>query len=242
MPYYIQTRPVYANELYHHGIKGQRWGVRRYQNPDGTLTAAGKTRYYRTAKKNWRDIEVRSSATGSIYEQTLKDSAEKETQLSKYTGKNHININNLTEIDKHDSKLARKMADLADAKNTEKFWKNQNESVKKEMQSYKATIDKTLKEYGNKQLKDLPTKTLSNGEEIVNGRVLTAGEVAQAMALTLASFGTAMAGAPFIMVAIPDPKKKIRRHRYITEKENNFDKWEYRNKTKRAIKAAKGKL
>lgn len=32
------------NELYHHGIKGQRWGVRRYQNPDGTLTARGRRR------------------------------------------------------------------------------------------------------------------------------------------------------------------------------------------------------
>lgn len=34
-----------TNELYHHGIKGQKWGVRRYQNPDGSLTAAGKKRY-----------------------------------------------------------------------------------------------------------------------------------------------------------------------------------------------------
>lgn len=32
-------------ELYHHGIKGMRWGVRRYQNKNGTLTAAGKKRY-----------------------------------------------------------------------------------------------------------------------------------------------------------------------------------------------------
>ena len=30
------------NELYHHGIKGMKWGVRRYQNPDGSLTNAGK--------------------------------------------------------------------------------------------------------------------------------------------------------------------------------------------------------
>ena len=32
-------------ELYHHGIKGQKWGVRRFQKKDGTLTAAGKKRY-----------------------------------------------------------------------------------------------------------------------------------------------------------------------------------------------------
>lgn len=30
------------NELYHHGVKGQKWGIRRYQNPDGSLTVLGK--------------------------------------------------------------------------------------------------------------------------------------------------------------------------------------------------------
>ena len=33
-----------VNELYHHGIKGQKWGVRRFQNSDGTLTPAGQKR------------------------------------------------------------------------------------------------------------------------------------------------------------------------------------------------------
>ena len=34
-----------SDELYHHGIKGQKWGRRRYQNKDGSLTAEGRKRY-----------------------------------------------------------------------------------------------------------------------------------------------------------------------------------------------------
>ena len=40
-----------SNELYHHGIKGQRWGVRRYQYADGSLTPAGKKRYQNGSEK-----------------------------------------------------------------------------------------------------------------------------------------------------------------------------------------------
>lgn len=72
MPYSVITiRGAYPNELYHHGIKGQKWGVRRFQNPDGTLTMAGKKRYlkdYDNSLKNTRSI------ANDISQQVKKDS------------------------------------------------------------------------------------------------------------------------------------------------------------------------
>lgn len=39
-------------EFYHHGIKGMKWGVRRYQNADGSLTPEGQKRYDRDVAEN----------------------------------------------------------------------------------------------------------------------------------------------------------------------------------------------
>ena len=50
---------ITSNELYHHGVKGMKWGVRRYQNKDGSLTPAGKKHQASQERKDQRK-QVRS--------------------------------------------------------------------------------------------------------------------------------------------------------------------------------------
>ena len=51
----------YEDFLMHHGIKGQHWGVRRFQNEDGSLTPAGRERYYGSFNKTMRTVTKSST-------------------------------------------------------------------------------------------------------------------------------------------------------------------------------------
>lgn len=77
-------------ELYHHGIKGQKWGIRRYQNPDGSLTAAGKDKYIRSKRsqslKNRRllsDQELQSKIKRLKMEREYKQLSEDDIKPGK---------------------------------------------------------------------------------------------------------------------------------------------------------------
>ena len=56
----------YENYLAHHGIKGQKWGIRRFQNPDGTRTVLGKKRE-RKAKTIDHDTLIKSRNAKELY-------------------------------------------------------------------------------------------------------------------------------------------------------------------------------
>lgn len=65
---------IYAGgQLRHHGVKGQKWGVRRYQKKDGSLTPAGKKRYYDDIGMYTKEgREQRDANDRAIYEHALK--------------------------------------------------------------------------------------------------------------------------------------------------------------------------
>ena len=117
----------YGNELYHHGIKGQKWGVRRFQRSDGSLTNAGRKRYneeIETAKKNLSKAKSdykaeqsrynKATAGGMVYNQKAVSNLNKAGKKVKYAkddlrdAKLNSKLQNQTKKGKRQQKLEEK--------------------------------------------------------------------------------------------------------------------------------------
>lgn len=92
-----------SNELQHWGIKGMRWGVRRYQNKDGSLTDAGKKRYDRDiAENNAKKKDNRINIEGPDPNRWVKEDMHRTKDVTDGT------TNMVRELKNLDSNLSRK--------------------------------------------------------------------------------------------------------------------------------------
>ena len=74
----INTINQYSDFLMHYGISGQKWGLRRYQNEDRTLTEEGKARYNKSSKDDVKEARAEKKALKKAEKEAKK--AEKEAK------------------------------------------------------------------------------------------------------------------------------------------------------------------
>lgn len=102
-----QYNHCFSNELYHYGILGQKWGIRRFQNPDGTLTEAGRKRY-------------RVTETGDLVEKTR---AERKAD-AKQARKEKLEQQRQTRLEREHETEEKKKARIAKSRDPELIYKN----------------------------------------------------------------------------------------------------------------------
>ena len=144
------------NELYHHGIKGQKWGVRRYQNPDGSLTLAGKKRALKV-QNDYTELSKNKKyhdKDGNLTYEGRKRALKMKEQYSSITGKSLRPFSNTSGLKSSTSVKGEPIINKP---------KNISEMSDKEIAD---KIDRIRLE---NTLKSLTPEHISAGQKLVNG-------------------------------------------------------------------------
>ena len=175
---------VLNNELYHHGIKGQKWGVRRYQNEDGTLTSAGKEHkslYERRQDRYSRQIQRQNTKSDISRTALGKKMHIKKAEILRGKKNKSENIHNAKTLGEKASQAlgygAKKEAHDTAARYNERAAKVSKTKLGKHLHEVKAYNQKQLANYSQVMKdKDFYEKVFENriySKELMNTKVKT---------------------------------------------------------------------